>query len=275
MGSVLWLCSLLANAAPAAGPISCAQAYLYQPSYCLDYELRGPARLYCPQPGDIFLCTEHDFAARFGHKLAHSGAPHHSGIVVALPNGRMALLEGGPQRTMSVGIVDLNENLAAYAERNRIWIRPRCVPLGEEQSCRLTAFALAVDGKPFAVLRLLGQVTPFRCRGRFTATRCHACAADFCADGSKRGIKNAYFCSELVTEACVAAGLLDPDITRPVATYPRDLFFGRSRNPYIDQHLDMSCWEPPARWTLCPGCERELKPRPHLDCDGSWSDRGW
>ena len=37
--------------------------------------------------------------------------------------------------------------------------------------------------------------------------------------------------------------------------YPRDLFFGRSRNPYIDRHLDMSAWAPPARWTLCPGTE--------------------
>ncbi len=275
MESVLWLCSLLGSSVPTAGPISCAQSYLYQPSFCLDYELRGPVRPYCPQPGDIFLSTERDFAARFGHKLAHSGAPHHSGIVVARADGRMALLEGGPHRTLFIRIVDLNGNLAAYGEHNRIWIRPRCLPLTAEESCRLTAFAAAVDGKPFAVLRLLGQVTPLRCRGPFTASWCKSCAADFCADGSHQGLKNAYFCSELVTEACVAAGLFDPATTRPVATYPRDLFFGRSRNPYVDQHLDMSAWEPPARWTICPGCERDLKPRPWLDGDGAWHQRGW
>lgn len=35
-----------------------------------------------------------------------------------------------------------------------------------------------------------------------------------------------YFCSELVCESCVAAGLLNPETTRPSATYPHDLFYG-------------------------------------------------
>ena len=50
----------------------------------------------------------------------------------------------------------------------------------------------------------------------------------------------------------VAAGLLDPERTRPSATYPCDLFFGRSYNPFIDKHLDVNAgWHPPARWTDC------------------------
>lgn len=270
MESVLWLCSLLGSWATADSCIAPRQAYLYQPSFCLDYKLCGPVRPYCPQPGDIFLCTEHDFAARWGHKLAFSGAPHHSGIVVAKPDGSIALLEGGPQRTLHCNVVDMNENLAAYvySKHERVWIRRRCVPLTPEQSCRLTAFAMAADKKPFAVFRLFGQITPFRCRGPFTAFCGRPCAVDFCADGTTKGVRKAFFCSELVTEACVAAGLFDPVTTRPVATYPRDLFFGCSRNPYIDKHLDMSEWEPPARWTLCPWQEPCQKRRPWIDGDG-------
>ena len=65
--------------------------------------------------------------------------------------------------------------------------------------------------------------------------------------------QRSYFCSELVCEACVVAGLLDPETTRPSATYPRDLFYGRSFNPFIDRNLDLNCgWYPPARWTDCP-----------------------
>jgi hypothetical protein len=71
--------------------------------------------------------------------------------------------------------------------------------------------------------------------------------------GKPRGDRGGYFCSELVLEACVAAGLLDPKRVRPAASYPRDLFFGRSFNPFIDRHLDVNeGWCPPARWTYCP-----------------------
>jgi hypothetical protein len=50
--------------------------------------------------------------------------------------------------------------------------------------------------------------------------------------------------------------------------YPRDLFFGRSRNAYIDAHLDMTEWEPPARWTACPGTESQtIRHFPRLDGD--------
>jgi hypothetical protein len=54
-------------------------------------------------------------------------------------------------------------------------------------------------------------------------------------------------------EACVAAGLLDPAVTRPSATYPGDLFFEKSLNPFLRRNFDLSpCWYPPARWTACP-----------------------
>jgi hypothetical protein len=69
-------------------------------------------------------------------------------------------------------------------------------------------------------------------------------------------------------EACVAAGLLDPSKTRPAATFPRDIFFGRSNCPFLNKNLDLSAWHPPARWTLCPGSEpKDIHHFPQLDGD--------
>src|SRR5271170_5397737 len=84
------------------------QTFLYQPAFCLDHELRLPACPYLPQPGDIYMTTDQWWIAKWGHKLARSGAPHHSGVVVALPNGRLALLEGGPFHSWDgAGLLDL------------------------------------------------------------------------------------------------------------------------------------------------------------------------
>jgi hypothetical protein len=224
----------------------------------MDHELRQPATVYVPQPGDIFLCTGREMWAKVGHWAAGSGAPQHSGIVFARPDGRLALLEAGPGNTLHCGVHDVVPQLQFYADHERVWVRRRRVPLTAEQSAALTAFALRVDGKRFALVRMLAQVTPFRCRGRWLIQFA----------GAPHGERSSYFCSELVTEACVAAGLLDCVTTRPAAMYPRELFFGRSNNAYIDQHLDMSEWEPPARWTLCPGTETTTIRRfPRLDGD--------
>jgi hypothetical protein len=39
-------------------------SYLYQPAFCMDYELRQPAEPYLPQPGDIFLATGREYWAK-------------------------------------------------------------------------------------------------------------------------------------------------------------------------------------------------------------------
>jgi hypothetical protein len=224
----------------------------------MDYELRCPAEPYFPQPGDLFLATDHGFFGKIGHKIVFSGAPHHSGIVFARPDGSLALLEGGPHNTLRCRALDLIPHLNSYAVEERVWIRKRCVPLTPDQSARLTAFALATDGKPFAFIRMIGQLTFFRCRGPLRLRWL----------GKPCGNRRTYFCSELVVEACVAACLLDPETARPAATYPRELFFGRSINPFLDRHLDLSAWAPPARWTLCPGTETVFSHRrPWLDGD--------
>jgi hypothetical protein len=51
----------------------------------------------------------------------------------------------------------------------------------------------------------------------------------------------------------VAAGLLDPERTRPAAMYPRDIFMDRSPNLFLNRIMHFKeCWHPPARWTQCP-----------------------
>jgi hypothetical protein len=259
MGS-FFAVTLLASSCIAADPVpGCTPtSYLYQPAFCIDHELRQPAEPYVPQPGDLFLCTGCEMWAKLGHFVAFASAPQHSGIVWARPDGTMALLEGGPRNTLHCNSLDLLDELSFYATHERIWIRRRCIPLTPEQCAALTDFALKTEGKRFGLWRMFAQVTPFRCRGPIRTEfmgKPHGCD------------HSSYYCAELVMEACVAAGLLDPEDTRPAATFPRDIFYGRSWNPFIDRHLDLSAWCPPARWTLCPGTEPKLSHFKILDGD--------
>lgn len=235
------LCALLLSGSIAAGPGPSGEvgSYLYQPSYTFDEELRGPARPYTPQPGDIMLATDPNKFWTFTHWLAGAGQPHNSGIVIRRPDGSLALLEAGPNDTLYVRTLDLLPHLAEYTCKGPVWLRRRAVPLTEDQCERLTAFAMAQDGKRFALIRLGGQLTLLRSRGPFRTYFL----------GGPHGNRDSYFCSELVTESCVAAGLLDPKTTRPAATYPHELFFDQSINYYLSRHFCLAPdWDPPARW---------------------------
>jgi hypothetical protein len=227
----------------AGGGAGADESFLYQPAFCIDEILRGPAEPYVPQPGDIMLRLDHSVFWRVTHYMALAFDPNGSAIVFARPDGTPAVLEAGPNDCLWVKTLDLLSHLKEYADEGRVWIRRRKVPLTPEQSCKLTEFALAQDGKYFALHRLGIQLTPFRSRGPLRTYFL----------GKPHGNRRAYFCSELVCEACVAAGLLDPEHTRPSATYPCDLFFGRSYNLFINKHLDVNDhWYPPARWTCKP-----------------------
>lgn len=224
-------------------PTSRAASYLYQPSYGIDFELRGPTREYAPQPGDIMLSTDGSKFWKIMHNLAGTGHPTHSAIAFARPDGSMAILEGGPHDTLWCRTMDALPHLQSYEDEGRVWIRRRAVPLSAEQSNRLTEFCLANDGRWFALQRLGWQLTPFRTRGPIRTYFV----------GHPYGDRRSYFCSELVMEACVAAGIVDAATARPSATYPRDLFLDRSLNPYINQHLKLAPdWDPPARWCSSP-----------------------
>jgi hypothetical protein len=219
-------------------------SYLYQPAYCLDEVLRQPARPYVPQPGDIMLATDNKIFWKLTHNLAGTGHPHHSGVVFAKPDGCLAVLEAGPHDTVRINNLDWYPHFCLYEQKGRIWIRQRKVPVTPEQSACLTEFALAQEGKFFSLVRLGKQLTIFRSRGPLRTELM----------GKPHGIdRRGYYCSELAMEALVWAGLVDAETTRPAATYPRDIFFDRSPNPYLNNHLNLSdCWYPPARFTSCP-----------------------
>jgi hypothetical protein len=101
-----FLCPAILALAGVAGADDGGGSFLYQPSFCMDYRLRGPAEPYCPQPGDIFFSTTESAFMRAAHRLAGAADPHHSGIVVRRSDGRLAVLEAGPHNTLHVEITD-------------------------------------------------------------------------------------------------------------------------------------------------------------------------
>jgi hypothetical protein len=233
-------------------------SYVCAPAYCREDVCLAPVTPYAPQPGDLFLATDPSPIAWFGHWVAGGPGVHHSGILFARPDGTMALIESGPFNTLHIEVFDPNSHMADYAAQgSKVWVRRRRVQLTLEQSACLTAFALAQEGKRFAVVRMFQQVGPVKTRGVLRTPFI----------GRPHGPDRAsYYCSELVVEACVAAGLMDPETARPSATYPRDLFDGRSSNPYLNHHLNMEpTWFPPQRWLSAPPePERLLAPPPAL-----------
>jgi hypothetical protein len=230
----------IAGRVPPGGP-----SYLYQPAFQEDYVIRGPAREYHVQPGDIVMAADTSAFWTLMHNLAGTSHPTHSMIVFALPDGRPAILEGGPHDTVKCRVLEATPHMASYEAEGRVWVRRRTCPLTPWQSARLTEFCLAANCKDFSLRRLALQLTPLRTRGPVKTAFV----------GKPHGLdRQAYFCSELVCEACVYAGLMDGRTTRPSATYPRDLFFGNSKNPYLHRHLPAmnGAWDAPARWTSCP-----------------------
>src|SRR5690242_17761639 len=157
---------LWAACAAPGGDVVKEGSYLYRPAFSLDNDPCLPAERYVPQPGDIFLATDQARWARAGHWVAGGAGVHHSGIVFRRSDGRVGLIEAGPFNSVQVEVMDPVEHMTAHARAgDKVWVRRRRVPLTAEQSAALTAFVERQEGKPFAVLRLMGQVTPFRSRG--------------------------------------------------------------------------------------------------------------
>jgi hypothetical protein len=221
---------------------------LWHPIFKEDELLRLPTREYAPQPGDIVLSADTSTFWLVMHNLAGTSHPTHSMIVFALPDGQMGILEGGPHDTIRCRVLEALPHMYSYEAEGRVWVRRRACPLTPEQSARLTEFALATKDRDFSIRRLAMQLTPFRSRGPIRTAFC----------GKPNGLdREAYYCSELVCEACVYAGLMDPQTTRPSATFPRDLFMDHSPNPYLNKHLKLAPdWDPPARWTSWTPCAK-------------------
>ncbi|MCX7701273.1 MAG: hypothetical protein N2039_10385 [Gemmataceae bacterium] len=232
-------------------PPSSGYGYVHDPAFVLDKVIRGASRPYLPQPGDLLLFSDDRIGWTIAHNLAKTGKPHHSAIVFRLPDGTLATAQAGSHRDTpsKVGIMLLDEHLEHEAGRTgrrtrEIWVRQRKTPLTPEQSEALTRFAFEAEGRRFARIRMFFLMTPWRAKGPLRTAVVGKTDLD----------QKSYFCSEFIVTALAACGAIDIDLARPAATFPRDLFFGTSRNHWVARGL---CplnrdWEAPARWTACP-----------------------
>jgi len=187
---------------------------------------------YRPQPGDIVISDDFNRFYHLALKFADTAPPTHASIVFASADGKPMLLDlTGPHLlTSKVMLLDVDARFQSYP--GVIQVRRLRQPLTPEQSRELTEFALAQQGKRFAIGRIALMGTPFSARNGLRNT----------LFGHTYLNRNRWFCSELVIAACAKASLIDPRACCGNAIYPRDLA--------VDQHLDLSLlYHPPLTWT--------------------------
>jgi hypothetical protein len=220
-----------------AGPNLSPGGYLQVPVTLGD----GPALVravpYYPSEGDIVLFDDHSQVWQVLYKIVGSGMPDHSGMVVKLPDGSMALLEAGPDDFKLAGpYVRLLEALPRlHCYQGTVYIRKLKRRLNPDQSAALTHFAMEQEGKRYAIGRLLLQATPCRCRSGWRAK----------VFGHTYTDRSSWLCAELVVAAGTVAGLFDPNIHHANRIYPLDLT--------EDKTFDLrSTWDPAFLWTAKP-----------------------
>ncbi len=189
---------------------------------------------YVPQAGDIVLFDDTGIVWKLLDAIACTLPPDHAGLVVAMPDGRLTVLESGPDAHPRVHLLDLAARLHSF--KGRIYIRRLSCPLTPEQSARMTEFALAQEGKRYALGRILRQITPFRARGPLRSKWF----------GKTDYNRQRWICSELVAAALAYAGLVDPRLMPANIVYPRDFLDNR----YHDLHR----WDAAAIWSGSPAC---------------------
>ncbi len=160
---------------------------------------------YVPHEGDLVFYDDHNWVWTALFLWAGTGPPLHVGIVVKKEDGGMAVLEAGPDDTIWVTIQDVGPRLRKFQEdyHGTINIRRCKQALSPEKSAALTKFALAQDGKRYAIARLLLQGTRFRNRGPVRELFLARTDLD----------RSSWICSELVVAAGTVAGLF-PDTVK-------------------------------------------------------------
>ncbi|MBI2804980.1 MAG: hypothetical protein HYX68_08365 [Planctomycetes bacterium] len=215
------LCVLLA-----AASLSCGQArridYRVSATTPVGFVMEAPPRPlgdrpqlrpYQPQPGDIVLYDDYNRLFHIAFMLARTGPPTHTAIVIEGTDGKPALLELTGPRTLTakVCIMDVGTRFRSYP--GDIWVRRIHKPLTPAQSHELTQFALAQQGKSFAIGRVLLHGSPF----------CPRTGLRQALFGHTYTNRRRWFCSELVVAACARAGVLDGRTCCANSTFPRDL----------------------------------------------------
>ena len=169
---------------PAEAPFG----YLYQPAVDLHPIARFPAATYEPKPGDVLLLSDTNLFWTVLYRIALTGKPGHSAVVVRMADGRLGAFEAGYNDTIWMRLTPLDYRLNEY--HGTIWIRPRLEPLTPEQDRRLTEFAEVARDRRYALGRFAIQLTPLRSRGPFCTF----------VSGRPRGIGYRYHCAEALIE---------------------------------------------------------------------------
>jgi hypothetical protein len=192
------------------------------------------AQRYQPREGDLVFFDDHSPIWNILFAWAGTGPPLHVGIVVKRYNGSLAVLEAGPDDSVWVTIQPVASRLHQFHKQFQgvITIRPCKKELSEQRSKELTQFAEAQEGKRYAILRLLMQGTPFRCRGPIREM--------FLADTTLD--RWSWICSELVVAAGTVAELF-PTTVKANVTYPRDIVTNR-RHDLSRIWQDGMIWQP-------------------------------
>lgn len=177
---------------------------------------------YLPQPGDILLFDDENPLYHFLFSLRGAGPPVHVAIAFARADGSPALLDltGPTVRTGRVSLLEVMPRLETY--HGVILVRRLRKPLSPCQCADLCQFAMAQQGKDFALGRMLLQGTPFCCRSGLR----HYLFAGTCMNRER------WLCSELVVAAATAAHIVDPGNFPANSIYPGDLAY--------DQKYDLS-----------------------------------
>jgi hypothetical protein len=237
---------------PVYVPAEAPCGYLYQPAFDLHAVPRWPAARYCPKAGDVLLLSDPDPLFDVLYVIGRSGMPGHCALVVTMPDGRLGMMEDGFSFTPFTRVTPLDYAINLYA--GFVWVRQREVPLTPEQDRLLTEFAMMANGGGYNTRSFANQLTFFRCRNPLVTRFA----------GKPVGPGHEYTCVQIVVEALVYAGGIDANTARPAATYAQDLFYDRSRNPYIDRHRPLAGrgWGGPQLWTPIPGTALRGRNRP-------------
>jgi hypothetical protein len=189
---------------------------------------------YIPREGDLIFYDDRKAGWTALFRLAGTGPPLHMGIVVRRSDGRLAVLEAGPDDTLWVASLRVETRLRQFHRDfgGEVVIRRCRRALTARESRALSLFAAAQEGKPYAVLRLLAQGTPFRARGPWPA-----------APPATHLNRGSWICSELAAAAASVAGLIDPSEVPANTVYPRDLVDDRRFNLGTGYH-PAEAWRP-------------------------------
>jgi hypothetical protein len=205
-------------------------SYLFQMQSGPDHKVRLISQRYHPQPGDLILFDSHDTLITKIYQTCGSGCPLHAGIVFLKEDGTPAILEAGTNAVMKVFVFDLSPRMHGFD--GTILVRQPRKALTPEQAQQLREFALAQEGKPYALGRAILHASPLRPRDPIFMQPFGRTVLD----------RERWICSELTVAAATAAGVLDPNLHPANMMLPRDLCY--------DERYDLSPhYETPALWS--------------------------